>query len=63
MNYTVYFVVKNWLSIDVKAETQEKAVEIAKKRINGYPKGIDCVDGSIEFAGIMLNDVTKGIGG
>lgn len=60
MQYTVYFVIRDWIETTVEAETQEKAIEKAKKRVaSAYSNNIRCVDGKTEFAGILLDDVTN----
>ena len=58
--YTVNFIVRDWITIDVSAETEDAAKEVALKKVNksGYKdNAIDIVDGKTEYAGITLNDV------
>lgn len=65
LNYTVNFVVRDWIYVSVKADSQEQAIDDAKKIVDssGYKdKRIDIMDGNIEFAGITLEDVINQIG-
>ena len=58
--FTVNFVVRDWITIDVSAESEEAAKTTALKKIenSGYKdKAIDIVDGKTEYAGITLNDI------
>lgn len=62
--YTVYYVIKDWLEVKVNAENEEQARKISKKKMDDVTykdKAIDTVDGTTEFAGIVLNDVTDQI--
>lgn len=62
-NYTVYFLIKDIVSITVSAESDEKAKEKAEKYINKelYKTGIDCVDGKTKFAGFNIDEVWEEI--
>ena len=63
-NYNVYFVVKDWLSIEVKANNEQDARKQGKIIVENSPyrdKRIDIRDGSAEFAGITLIDVVNQI--
>ncbi len=58
-NYTVNFIVKNIVSVEVKAENDEAAKELAKGILNKgryKSKKIDFIDGNITFAGFKNND-------
>jgi len=58
--YTVYFVVKDWVEVQVKSESQENAIEQAHEIVRKSiykDKRIVIVDGNEKFAGITLNDV------
>lgn len=57
-NYTVYFLEKNIISIEVSAENEKYAKEKAEKILNKERrKGIDIVDGITEFAGFTNADL------
>ena len=58
--FTVYYVVRDWVEVKVAAQDEKTAKEIALKKVeeSGYKdKAIDIVDGKTEFAGITLNDI------
>lgn len=58
-NYSVSFLVREILSVEVSAENDEQAKIKAEKILNNEKRkdGISCVDGNIEFAGLNDNDV------
>ena len=59
-DYTVSFIVTDWIETSVKANSQEEAVKIAKDRIeqSDYKdKRITINDGRTEFAGISIVNV------
>lgn len=58
--FTVNFVVRDWVTVDVAAENEETAKKVALEKIekSGYKdSAIDIVDGVTEYAGITLNDI------
>lgn len=57
--YTVYFLVKEIVSVEVSADNDSDAKIKAEKILNKEKRkdGIDCVDGRIEFAGLNNNEV------
>lgn len=58
--FTVYYVVRDWVTVDVTAQDEKTAKEITLKKVNssGYKdKAIDITDGKTEYAGIVLNDI------
>lgn len=60
--FTVYYIVKDWVEVVVSTDSEEEAKKIALKRVDssGYKdKTIDIVDGNTEYAGIVLTDVTN----
>ena len=59
-NYSVSFIVTDWIKTSVKAGSQEEAIKIAKDRIekSDYKdKRININNGKTEFAGINITDV------
>lgn len=58
--FTIYYVVRDWITVNVTAQDEKTAKEIALKKVNssGYKdKAIDILDGKTEYAGIVLNDI------
>ena len=59
-NYSVSFIVTDWVETNVKATSQEEAIKIAKDRIekSDYKdKRITINDGTTEFAGLSILDM------
>lgn len=56
--YCVYLLIKDIVSLDIKADNREDAIDEAMEKANKglYKKGIDCIDGTTIFAGINDND-------
>jgi len=58
--YTVYFLIKDIISVEVDSDNQENAIKKAKNLVEKgmyKSKVIECVDGSTTFAGINVVDV------
>lgn len=64
-NYTVNFVVKEWVEIQVKAESQEQAINNARETVRkdkGYRnKRIVIIDSNVVYAGVIDNDIISEI--
>jgi len=59
-NYTVNFLVRDVVSVEVNAENAEEAENKAKDILDKElykSRAIECVDGSTTFAGFNINDV------
>lgn len=58
-SYTVYYLVKEIVSVEVNAENEELAKAKAAKILDVEKRtdGVSCVDGLTEFAGLNINDV------
>lgn len=61
-DYTVYYLVKEILSVKVNADCEEEAKIKAEKILNNEKrKDSSCVDEKITFAGLNNNDVWREI--
>lgn len=56
--FTVYLLIKDIVSLDIKADSREDAIEEAIEKADKglYKKGVDAVDGTTIFAGINDNE-------
>lgn len=58
--YTVYFLVKDIVSVEVSAENDENAKTKAQKQLEKEmykSKSLECVDGLTKFAGFNIDEV------
>lgn len=65
LRFSVYYVVKDWVEVNVKAKNAEEAKQIALNKVekSGYKdKAITVCDGNTEFAGITYTDTVNKIG-
>ena len=60
-NYTVNFVVKEWVDIQVKAQSEEQAIDAARGMLHKDPgyrnKRITIIDCKIVYAGAVNNSI------
>lgn len=60
-SYTVDYAVKSWVEINVKANSEEEAKEIAKEIIDTVKctggRRVNVVDSTYDYAGVRDNDV------
>lgn len=57
--FTVYLLIKEIVSVDVKADDREEAIKQAIEKANKgllYKKDVECIDGTTTFAGINDNE-------
>jgi len=63
-NYTVNFVIRDWVEVNVDAKDESEAKEKAEKIVNNcYKKDIITVDGKTEYVGVtnlsIINEVLE----
>jgi hypothetical protein len=55
-NYSVDFMVKQWIEVYVKADSEEQAKELARKMVDNN-KGLTIIDEVTECAGVRNMDI------